>query len=154
MLSFPDPGPSLQTMGFGIYDPVSDTYPESYPLRASLYLKLSLCSFTELSEHSLKDLVLRHCNSLFLMFLMCIPRHPGGLFIFPFSCLWASSPSPRPCFYMLSTLLENRRCFFDRNTALQVWFNNTLNLPYITCFWLILHQCFISINFLKCSSIL
>ena len=155
VLSFPDPpAPSLQTMGFGIYDPVSDTYPESYPLRASLYLKRSLCSFTELSEHSLKDLVLRHCNSLFLMFLMCIPRHPGGLFIFPFSCRWASSPSPLPCFSMLSTLLENRRCVFDRNTALQVWFNNTLNLSYITCFWLILHPCFISINSLKSSSIL
>lgn len=85
VLSLSDPGPSLQTMGFGIYDPVSDTYPESYLWRASLYLKLSLCSFP---KHSLKDLVLCHCNSLFLMFLMCISRHPGGLFIFPFSCFW------------------------------------------------------------------
>lgn len=106
VLSLPDPGPSLQTMGFGIYDPVSNTYPESYPQKASLYLKLSLCSFTKLSEHSLKDLVLGHCNSLFLMFLMCIPRHLGGLFIFPFSCFWAFSPSPFLCVYMLSTCLK------------------------------------------------
>lgn len=107
VLSLSDPGPSLQTMGFGIYDPVSNTYPESYPQRASLYLKLSLCSFTALSEHSLKDLVLRHCNSLFLMFLMCIPRHPGGLFIFPFSCFWPPlSPSPPLCFSLLSTCLK------------------------------------------------
>lgn len=97
VLSLPDPGPSSQAMGFGIYDPVSDTYPESYPQRASLYLKRCLCSFPELSEHSLKDLVLRHCNSLFLMFLMCIPRHPGSLFIFPSSCFWASPPSPLLC---------------------------------------------------------
>lgn len=106
VLSFPDPGPSLQTMGSGIYDPVSNTYPESYPQRASLSLKLSLCSFTELPERSLKDLVLRHCNSLFLMFLMCITRHPGGLFIFPFSCFWASSPTRLLCLYMLSTCLK------------------------------------------------
>lgn len=49
VLSLPDPGPGLQTTGSAIYDPVSDTYPESYPQRASLYLGLSLCSFTELS---------------------------------------------------------------------------------------------------------
>lgn len=41
---------------------------------------------------------------LFLMFLMCITRHPGGLFIFPFSGFRASSPSPLLCFYMLSML--------------------------------------------------
>lgn len=112
VLSLPDPGPSLQTMGCAIYDPVSDTYPESYPQRASLYLRQSLCSFTELSEHSHKDLVLRHCNSLFLMLLMCIPHHPSGLFIFPFSCFWASS--------LVLHLLENRPCFLDRNIALQL----------------------------------
>lgn len=92
VLSLPDPGPSLQTMGFRIYDPVSNTYPDSYPQRAFLYLKLSLCSLAELSKHSPKDLVLSDCNSLFLMFLMCITRHPGGLFIFLFSCFWASIP--------------------------------------------------------------
>lgn len=103
--------PSLQTMGFGIYDAVSDTYPESYPQRASLYLKLSLCSFPGLSEHSLGDLVLCHCNSLFLMFLMCIPRHPGGLFIFLFSTFGLLLlPSPLP----------HQAVLLDLNTALQV----------------------------------
>ncbi len=122
VLSLADPGPSLHTMGFGIYDPVSNTYPETYPQRAFLYLKPSLCSFIELSEHSLWDLVLCHCNSLFLMFLMCIHRHPGGLFIFQFSCFCASTPSPLLCFYILSSFLKTR-CFCDRNVALQVWFN-------------------------------
>lgn len=110
VLSLADPGPGSQTMGFGIYDPVS----EPYPLRASLYLKLSLCS---LREHSLKDLVLRHCNSLVLMFLMCIPRHPGGLFIFPFSCFRASSsPSRLLCLYMLSTCLKT-----DAASLIEIW---------------------------------
>lgn len=65
---------------------------------ASLYLGLSLCSFTELSEHSLKDLVLCHCNSLFLMLLMCIPHHPSGLFhlsIFLLLGLFSGSPLAR-----------------------------------------------------------
>lgn len=124
VLSIPDPGPGSQTMGFGIYDPVS----ESYPLRASLYLKPSLCS---LSEHSLKDLVLRHCNSLFLMFLMCIPRHPGGLFIFPFSCFRASSPSRPLCLYMLSTCLKT-----DAASSIERFI--TSQTSHITSFWLIL----------------
>lgn len=87
-----DPDLSLQTKGFEIYDHVSDTYLESYLQKASLYLKLSLCSFAELPQHSLEDLVRCHCNSLFLMFLMFIPHHPCSLFIFPFTCFRAPLP--------------------------------------------------------------
>lgn len=111
----PDPSPSLQTMVPAIYDPVSNTYPESYPQRATLYLELPLCSFTEQSKHFPKDLVLCHCNSLFLMLLMRLPHHPSGLFIFIFSCFWASSLD----LYAVH-LLENRPCFLDRNITLQL----------------------------------
>ncbi len=117
VLSLPDPGPSLQTMGFGIYDLVSDTYPESYPQRAPLYLKLSLCSFIELSEHSLKDLVLRHCNSLFNVFNVhhSPPQRPFHLSIF---LLLGLLSLPSSLLRHAVHLLENRRCFLDRNTAL------------------------------------
>lgn len=107
-----DPDLSLQTKGFEIYDHVSDTYLESYLQKASLYLKLSLCSFAELPQHSLEDLVRCHCNSLFLMFLMFIPHHPCSLFIFPFTCFRAPPSHP-----LCLCVLENRCCLLDRNTA-------------------------------------
>lgn len=49
-------GPSSRTMGSGIYDAVSSSYPQPYPQRASLHSSLSLCSFTERSQRSRKDL--------------------------------------------------------------------------------------------------
>lgn len=129
VLLLSDPGPSLQTTRFEIYDAVSNTYPYSYPPRASQYLKLCLCSLPALAEHSLKDLVLRHCNSLSLMFLMYIPRHLGGLFIFPFSL-----PSRLP--FPPVHLFENRQWP-------QVWFNKP-------CICIICHET-LQTSLLRCN---
>lgn len=108
------PAPGSQTMGVWDLRPLSPTLIPSLIRRGIPYTSSS--PFV-LSEHSLKDLVLRHCNSLFLMFLMRITRHPGGLFISPFSRFRASSPSLLLRLCALSTCLktdaEIQPCRFD-----------------------------------------